>query len=472
MRNPAAAPSLPDPTLTIFLLAASAATVWMIGDAPWLAALIIGIVIVPVLIYLLSQDFTFAVTVMMVATVTEHYALDISGVRARPEHIAAAFMCVAIPWWWRKVRHQPLWIHADRLLLLYIGMNFFSSAFMSIAPGQTTKWATQQVLATMPYFLLRILLPDVQRFRKALEIFLVVGVLEAGYALLCFFSNQLIGSEFGMAIEQYGFIPGTYGTHGEANILGATSATCMLLMLALYFREKRRKFLLGAAITFAATAISLSRAAVIAAGVASLILIVYLRRKDLLPTSLLRKAGTVFLVTTLLLAPALVPLYQERFKTVDIADATADPDTATRVITAATALDGILAHPLLGNGTASFQLLTSYSEMGWEGIEGGAWIANTEIRVLHDTGIVGLSIFALFLWYLLVPAFKLANRSGTPEIIGLLLGAVLYSMTFQATEGTLLGFCWIHLGFIGCAVSVFQREAGATGQHLTPGTRI
>ena len=456
----------------MFLLAASAAAVWTLGDSGWLAALIVSIVVVPVLVYLLSHDFTVTIVAMIVATVTEHYALEIGGLRARPEHISALLMCATIPWWWGKVKDQPLWIRADRFLLLYIAMNLFSSAFESVAPGQTLKWALQQSLAILPYFFLRILLPDVQRFRKALDIFVLIGVLESGYALLCFFSNQLFGSEFGMAVEQYGSIPGTYGTRAEANLLGSTSAACMLLLLTLYFRERKKKFLVGAAITFAATAISLSRAAVIAAGMAALILIVYLRRKDLLPTSLLKRAGTVFLVTTLLLSPALISVYMERFETVDITDVSADPDTAWRVVTATTALDNILAHPLLGNGTASFQLLSTYNQSGYAEREDGAWIGNTEVRVLHDMGLVGLSIFALFLGYLLVQAFKLASCNRSPELIGLLIGAVLYSITFQATEGTLLGFCWIHLGFIGCAVSLGHREeAEAAARRLTTGAQ-
>jgi hypothetical protein len=36
-----------------------------------------------------------------------------------------------------------------------------------------------------------------------------------------------------------------------------------------------------------------------------------------------------------------------------------------------------------------------------------------------------------------------------------MLGALVYSLTFQATEGTLLAFSWIHLGLIGCAVSIY-----------------
>jgi hypothetical protein len=35
---------------------------------------------------------------------------------------------------------------------------------------------------------------------------------------------------------------------------------------------------------------------------------------------------------------------------------------------------------------------------------------------------------------------------------------VVYAITFQATEGTLLEFFWVHIGLIGCAIAVYQNS--------------
>jgi len=47
------------------------------------------------------------------------------------------------------------------------------------------------------------------------------------------------------------------------------------------------------------------------------------------------------------------------------------------------------------------------------------------------------------------------KREFSVELLALLLSGVVYSITFQATEGTLLAFPWVQLGLIGCAVTLF-----------------
>ena len=456
MRNSSQTVSIPDPTPFLFLIATASALVWAIGESSLTGTLILGAATVPFAIYLISRHFTAAAVLLIAATVMPRFFVEISGLKARPEHIAVGLMCVAMPFWWKKVKDQPLWIRADYLLVVYIVVNFVSSAFMSVDRSQTVKWAAQQMLVILPYFFLRILITNRQRLRKAIEILLAVGVIEALYGLLCFYSNRFFGTEFGMEIGQYGSIPGTYGTQLEANILGSTSAACMIMLLTLYFKERKSKFLAGAAITYAGMAVSLSRAAVLAAGVASLVVIFYYWKKKIVTAQMLTRVAATLLVVTLVLAPALVSLYNERFSTLEVSDVSADSNTTVRVVTIAVAFDNILEHPILGNGTASFQLLSTYSEMGWSDVEQAAWIGNTEVRVLHDMGIVGLVVFGLFIWYLFIPALKLAKRHATPELLGLLFAAVLYSISFQATEGTFMGFSWIHLGLIACAVSLSQ----------------
>ena len=60
------------------------------------------------------------------------------------------------------------------------------------------------------------------------------------------------------------------------------------------------------------------------------------------------------------------------------------------------------------------------------------------------------------------------QRHAAPELLGLLFAAVLYSISFQATEGTFMGFCWIHLGLIACAVSLARNDLQETGEGTLP----
>jgi hypothetical protein len=43
---------------------------------------------------------------------------------------------------------------------------------------------------------------------------------------------------------------------------------------------------------------------------------------------------------------------------------------------------------------------------------------------------------------------------------------VVYCVAFQATEGTILAFTWVHLGLIGCAVSGFSASKMGYGKGL------
>jgi hypothetical protein len=95
-------------------------------------------------------------------------------------------------------------------------------------------------------------------------------------------------------------------------------------------------------------------------------------------------------------------------------------------------------------------------------LEEQPWLGNTEIRVLHDTGAVGLTIFAAFVSALVIKARRKLKAGPFPELLALLLGSSVYVITFQATEGTLLAFPWVHLGLIACAVAL--PAAGAAVQ--------
>ena len=450
--------SVPDPTPLLFAAAAALAWVLLSRDpgpaGPW----VLGALIVPAagaVIYVLSRHVGAALWALPATAVMSRFYLEMGGLKARPEHILIGLLCVAAIFHWRRRTGPVRWIVADYFLLAYIGMNLFSSLEMSIAPTQTLKWAIQQTLVIMAYFLLRVLAGEPETFRRAVRVLVAVGALEGAYAVVCFYSNLLFKTTFGVEVDQYGTFPGTYGTHYEANILGAVSGACLVMALVMYFQERRRSYLLAVGLTYAGLIIALSRAAIIASAIAVAVLFFAGRRIRLIDWRGIKAVGVTLLAASLLLASAIIPLYLERFSTVEVSDISADPDTALRVVTIGMAIEDIAEHPILGNGTASFQLLVSSRELGLGDVDAGAWIGNTEMRVLHDTGAVGLAIFLCFLIYLAVPAWKLLGKEHHPELLALMLAALVYSMTFQATEGTLLAFSWVHLGLIACAISIY-----------------
>ncbi len=465
MRTSSSIAAVPNPTPLFFLLAATAILVW--PDAVGITALIIiASIALPVAVILLGRSPQLAIIFLIAASAVPRLSVQIGGLNARPEHVVSGLMILAASFLWKKRTQPAQWIKADYWVVAYMVFMLFSSAVLSTAPLQTTKWATQQLLAMLPYFWLRMLVTDWERFRLAFKTFLIAGAVTLIYAVACFYAYILFGSTFGVATEQYADMPATYGLQYEGNMLGAYAAAFTIVMLVLYLYKREGKFLAGFALCGLATVgISLSRAALGAAALATLATGVFAARRSLINARVLLRIAAASLAVSLALAPLILQHFQERFSTVDTSDITADPNTLTRAVTAVSALDEVGKHPWFGGGVSSFQLAFDWEDLGPEW-EDSAWIGNTELRVLHDAGIFGLVAFTGFLISLVLQARKRLKQQFRIELVALLLSGLVYCITFQTTEGTLLAFPWVQLGLIACLVALPAREEDAKGLSM------
>jgi hypothetical protein len=445
--------SIPNPTPLLFLITATAVLLW--PDASGVTALLVGAAIaVPIAAFCLSYSAVGAIIALIVASATPRLFVEIGGLKARPEHFVCGILCISILFLWKK-RSQPIqWIWPDYLLMAYAALNLFSSLFMSIEPRQTIKWALEQVLVIFAYFFLRVLVENRSALHKAVMALLAVGAATVTYGIICFYSNLLFGTEFGVTIGQYGDTSAPYGLQYEANLLGSYSGALAVMMLVIYLYDHRRRFLVGFALALSGMAISLSRGALGATFVGLSAAAVFGFKKRLLTPEVRSRLIKATLCAFLVVLPAVVPQYAERFNTMDIGEPAVDPNTLTRIVQVTSAFEEVLKHPFLGGGTSSFQLAFDWQSLGEEWEDQG-WIGNTEMRVLHDTGIVGLVIFGAFLVSLYRRSRKVLKTESNPELVALLASALVYCISFQATEGTLLAFSWVHLGLIGCAISIF-----------------
>jgi len=455
--------SIPNPTPLLFLITATALLLW--PDASGTTALLVGAAItVPIVVFWMSYSAIGAMIALVIGSAAPRLYVEIGGLKARPEHVICGILCVSILFL-RKKRSQPIrWIWPDYLLMAYAVLNLFSSLFMSIEPRQTIKWALQQVLVILAYFFLRVLVKDRAALRKALMALLAVGAATVTYGIICFYSNLLFKTEFGMTIGQYGDTPAPYGLQYEANLLGSYSGALAVMMLVIYLYDHRRRFLVGFAVALSGMAISLSRGALGATFIGLTAVAVFSLKKKLLTRQLLAGIAKATFCALLVVLPAVAPQYIERFNTMDIGEPAVDPNTLTRIVQVTSAFDEITKHPFMGGGTSSFQLAFDWQSLGEDWEEQG-WIGNTEMRVLHDTGIVGLVIFAAFLVSLYRRSRKALKIESNPELVALLASALVYCVSFQATEGTLLAFSWVHLGLIGCAISIFSASGKVYGKE-------
>jgi hypothetical protein len=456
----------PEPNLlpTLFLAAFAAAVVLTTDSLGSVRLVLVAVILIPAGVYFLSRNATAALAALIVSSAMPRYFATIGTTKVRPEHVAVGMVLMAGVFLYRRDRQVPKWIFADVLLLAYVALNLFSSTFRSVDPAQTLKWSIQQVLVIAAYFLIRFLAGNEQKFGLAVQIMLLVGSIAGIYAALCFYSNIWLGTDFGLDSTQYeyGEIPAVYGTQFESNLLGSYCAACLVLMVVMYFRKPDRKYLWGIGATYMGLLVSFSRAALLSAIVALLGLTVYTIVSRATTRATLLKLTAVFLVVSILVGAAVVPMYVQRFSSVDVSDPAADANTRVRLLTLGVALTQILESPVFGSGTSSFQLMFDTKEIGFFEEEGSGWISNTEVRVLHDTGAIGLVVFAWFVLDLIIRGIRDARRSRSPELSGLLLSSVVYFIAFQATEGTLLAFSWVHLGLIATAIAIYKKAGVET----------
>jgi O-antigen ligase len=113
---------------------------------------------------------------------------------------------------------------------------------------------------------------------------------------------------------------------------------------------------------------------------------------------------------------------------------------------------------LLGTGTASFNLSFDWASFvpSWAGDT--TWIGNTPIRILHDTGLVGVATlvgFFMSVWWKIRKALR--NRGdAVPVLVALAAGCLLYGICFQSTDGSVLAFSWVQLGFLASAATLVE----------------
>ncbi len=450
-----------------------------IADVRLLALVLLGVIATTVAI-------TFrwpagAVFTLVIASAMPRLVATVFGLHLRPEHVAIGLVLIVlcVQMFRKRIQCWPKIHYFDYFLLAYVALNFFTSAFTSPEPRMTLRWASLNAIVIAPFFLLRFLVTSRKKAYQAVEMLMWTGAAESAAGIVCFLSNAMFHTTFGISAEQYGFIPGVYGTQYEANIFGSYCGCCAILFLAFFLlsqKSHRNRYIWGMALCLIAALMSLARSVLLALPIAAAFVLWVVYKSGRVQFRSLVRLAAVVTVLVLLVSPFIFNLVVERFSTIDIDELSADNTTLTRVVQIAAGLEDIRMHPLLGTGTASFQLFFNWDDympgMGGD-TDAGGWLGNSPLRVLHDTGIVGLAIFLLFLGFL-VSASRKAFRIADPQTKVLLLalsgGLILYAITFQATEATMLAFTWVHLGMLAAIAEIVRTQGrlhGDSSQRFT-----
>jgi O-antigen ligase len=397
-------------------------------------------------------------TLLIGASAMPAFSVDVFGWNARPEHFAVVFAAFAVALWVVVGKKRLSLTRLDYFILFFLAANFISSSLGSSDPASTLRWALQNCLAVVFYFLIRALVQDAPVLGRAVQLFLAIAVIESVYGVFCYLSHQAFGTSFGVSVGQYmGDVAAPFGTMFEPNLFGAYTASASVMFFSLYlFAGHRVRDLAGFFITAIASFFSFSRASLIALLVAGAYLFWKSHRQSEGNSS--RNWLTAGLVAALILLLSLGPLgriVSERFMNLFYQGLT-EETTISRVIIMQEALQDVSGHLLIGRGTASFNLTFDWARYvpSWAGEK--TWIGNAPLRILHDTGLLGLgSIIGFFVtaWVKIRHAVKVPSRKNG-LLIALWAGVLIYAISFESTDGTILAFTWVQLGLLASAATL------------------
>ena len=440
-------------------------------DLAWLGWAMVGLLVV----LLTVTRWPYGALIVLVGmSAMPRFFVEVFGWKARPEHFAVVIISLVVCIWLLRSNRKIRLKAPDYWVLAYVAMNYVSSAFGSSSPSETLRWALLNNLAVLPYFLIRLLVQDAETFRKAFRILLVIGIAESAYGILCYVMYHAFGTTAGIESGQYlSDVAAPYGSLFEANLFGAYTGCIAVLALAIYLiAEHRLGYLICFFVASLASVLSFSRAALVALVVATAWVCWQARHAREGHRS--RSAILVLAVGLLLLIviPAVGGVVQERFAGLLSQGRLGEESAIARLIEAQEALQELSEHRLIGTGTASLQLSFDWRKYVPYWTDNTSWVGNITVRILHDTGLLGMAAFLGFLgslgWKI---RLGLRGRSSqVPMLVALSAGALLYAISFQATDGTLSAFPWVHLGFLACAAILIKESnesanaVGATAQ--------
>jgi O-antigen ligase len=415
-----------------------------------------------------------ALVVLLLGVAIEQPAFDVAGLTVKPEQVAILALWALVGW---RVIGTGL-LRGARLLLWTVPycVVLLAASLLNAPDREAALRHTGLVILVTSAAWLAYGLVDTQaRLALAMRWLIVLALAEAVLTLgvLAFaWSWVPPGAQSGL-----GGIAVPNGTLWEPNLLGSYLAAGGVLALGalLAAGSRRWAFVLagGLAVIITALGLSLARAAWLGFAVGAVVLcigFVALRGRCIqLPGSARRNIALAVLAAALAgvflvgVAPVIFPGTAGGFRNrvaLGSYDPQTDPSLQARAGTLQQAVPGIASHPILGNGTGSFG--SAYVDS--KGNPG--WVANLELHVLYDSGLVGLACWLVGLGALFwVGVSRLRRSAGAPpalqqQILALIAALTGLLVAFQATEGSWLAFPWIYVGLLAAGLSIASAGVG------------
>lgn len=319
-------------------------------------------------------------------------------------------------------------------LILYLLANVAASLLFAVERTRGLKLDAEIVAAVATYVVASALFWRRDALRLALRVLWIVTPIEAAVGVLAMVLFAAHVSSYGIQINEGGF-PMAYGTQWEANIFGSFLLGNFLVLLGDYVNNHRRGlYTFALFIVVLGIGVSMTRTVWLAL-IVSIVLFALLARRARRTTSLARIVLAIPVVVLLgLIVGSATPLAGRLLGLLDLQSSSA----SGRFVWFSVALQEWKTHPILGNGTGSF----NYNPVPGQP---HPWLPNLFLLTLHDTGIIGL----LALLAVIVLFYRAALRGIPPEndqavlVAGATAGFTGLLLAFQMTTGFWFAYPWI-----------------------------
>jgi hypothetical protein len=367
----------------------------------------------------------------------------------------------------------PRGIYVDRggfLLLIFFVLSTLASALNAPEPGYSLVQTTNMFTVSLIYFILPNVLRSYEEMFTFIKVqFWVVLICVVISTFLFLFSYSTKIPVFGINLMQNEQEPfGVYFTMLEPNIFGSFMVPIFSMAFPFYMSNSKppgidfamvRKVMY---LSIVGIFISFTRGVWL--GTLVTVLLYYVINSKNLAKTLYQIFGFFIGVIALIyIAGNVLDIWFVKYKLTNFFSGSGGTGLS-RLNIWKQALDSWLQHGhlFLGSGTFSY---ASYFNVGAYDPRQNAWIGNMVLAVLHDTGLIGLTVFLIFYADLALTGlqtarfkslaqFKMLNNVGA----GLLMGLVSLFIAFFFTTGLTFSYPWILFGLISTFKRLNNRE--------------
>lgn len=389
----------------------------------------------------------------VLAATVQSASVDVLGMTFRPEMLLASILALRA---FTMRRRRDLG-SSEWFLLAFLALMVVSSLLQAADLGASLRGAAMMSFGALAYLAVVVAFSTPERLFVGVRIFLVSLGAGAAVGIAALASHYAFGTQFGITLlDTLDLFPSVKGVAYEHDLYGSTCAVGVVVFFVLW-RERSRILtdgwlLVGGWLCAAGCALALARGAWVALAIAGIVALWTSRpRRSIAP---LVAGGLAAVVVGALLLGLFTSfdvgekagttagaLHVQSSRALSFGSTTG----AQRVAEWKLAYADISASPLLGSGAISYGqhhlIKTQYGSKP-------AFLGNWLVRIVYDTGLVGLGLFLAFALPIVWPSDSVVGASGESAVVAraLVCGCIVIAVAYLATDALLLVWPWILLG--------------------------